>query len=1510
MCFDSNLTFYTQRTKGTFLNTAENIFMNLNKLSSPIRKTALVMMTCLFVFASMYAQIACNNSIQVSMDENCEVTIIPEMIIEGQHSDYSPYLIDIEGQSGVVIDMPGTYGVTVTDSRNNNSCWSKITIEDKLGPQLDCSPVVLPCGTNGKPGEAIITKYIANGHVSKTTQDSLYISFNFAPQIPYGATIHDISMDLYMEHEDISEMQAYLVSPHGKRIMLFDKPQHNDEQTDCLKKDMMVYMNDYASNPYHMMADHKECEEHAIPSMHGEYQPHDPFSNLKGQEAGGIWKLIVGDYKRNDYKASLKHCKLNMHINHGIIGLPFSGDNLVVTHTGHHQLQITGGDICGIVNAEYSDQYDENCYEDGAYFGHVTRTWYVTDLAGNVSSCVQPVSFDATGFDHFDMPYDYDGHYFPSYTCHTDFEDNYDEHGMPSPDITGRPTDRRNPNRILCGNIQVTYKDVKIDICEGSYKVLRNWTLINWCKDSPGHIKEHTQAIVVKDNVAPVVVCPAERDRIIKIRNPHECATDFTVPPPHIKYECSDYDWTVQYYQSEFYDECEEPTDNYYSSRGVTKKNGAVVIEDLGLGCVWIKYIVTDKCGNTTNLACQFSLLDVSPPVAICEEETVVSLGTDGVAKVFAQTFDDLSWDNCTDIYSYQVRKMNGICDTITKPQDYVIFCCEEIGMTVMVELTVADHYGNKNTCMVEATIQDKVNPYLACPDSVSVSCLTSIASLSDERYGSPKGNDNCGTVEISDVVFTDSLNQCGIGYVYKTWTLANDESGVIRDICTQVFSFEHHDTIGYHQVYFPNDTLLQGCAVMAGVDVTGEPVIHEGGCGLIAVNHEDTRFTFVDDACEKIIREWTVIDWCRYKPERGIVDGYWTRNQVIKIHNQDAPVFTSACEDVVVCSFDQQCQGELTMGISARDECSSIEDLAWEYEIDLYMDGSIDMRSSAVTFRNDSVFVSLDSIPMGIKHHIVWTVSDGCQNYARCDYGFTVEDCKAPTPFCISDVVTTLMQQSGEVEIWATDFDLKSEDNCTDYDDLKFSFSADTTDINRQFTCADIPNGQSATKELQVWLTDERGNQDFCQVMIQLQDNINVCGDVAGFAMDVDGSVTNEIDIPIGGVEVSINANLPGFPKTFDTGNSGDFSFDDLIADVQYQISSTKNDDIMNGISTLDIVLIQNHILGVSPFTSPYKIIAADIDNNQSVSVSDLIMLRRVILGAVPNFPNGQQSWRFLDKTSGFADTKFPFPFTEEIVVNGSQALTYDFMGVKIGDVNGSAQANLQMPSESRTDNSIRLVSQDKALKIGERIHLPMRVSEDISLIGMQQSLTFDPLTVSIKSIESSTLTLNESHIKRTANQIHMSWNHPDLIHLSAGEEFITIQLEVHKEAMLSDIISIDQSRSHLTPEVYDGNLTPNRLTLDFENDHQSDSFELYQNRPNPFELESKIGFELNKASSARLTIYDLSGKLVVDMSKQYSAGYNEIIIDKQQLGESGIFYYSLQVGTESKTKKLILLE
>src|SRR5690606_5051528 len=102
---------------------------------------------------------ACNDLVQVSLDENCEARICADVILEGgPYGCYDDYLVYVDqygfGNNVNCISLLYNFGlpaVTVVDPETGISCWGEILIEDKLPPQLTCQDFTLTCGQDLTP---------------------------------------------------------------------------------------------------------------------------------------------------------------------------------------------------------------------------------------------------------------------------------------------------------------------------------------------------------------------------------------------------------------------------------------------------------------------------------------------------------------------------------------------------------------------------------------------------------------------------------------------------------------------------------------------------------------------------------------------------------------------------------------------------------------------------------------------------------------------------------------------------------------------------------------------------------------------------------------------------------------------------------------------------------------------------------------------------------------------------------------------------------------------------------------------------------------------------------------------------------------------------------------------------------------------------------------------------------------------------------------------------------------
>ena len=81
-----------------------------------------------------------------------------------------------------------------------------------------------------------------------------------------------------------------------------------------------------------------------------------------------------------------------------------------------------------------------------------------------------------------------------------------------------------------------------------------------------------------------------------------------------------------------------------------------------------------------------------------------------------------------------------------------------------------------------------------------------------------------------------------------------------------------------------------------------------------------------------------------------------------------------------------------------------------------------------------------------------------------------------------------------------------------------------------------------------------------------------------------------------------------------------------------------------------------------------------------------------------------------------------------------------------------------------------------------------------------------------------------------------------------------------------------------------------------------------LYQNYPNPFNPETTIKYNVYKSTDVILKIYNLTGQEVETLANGlHSAGIHEITWHPQGLS-SGVYFYRIQAGAFSKTKKIII--
>jgi len=591
------------------------------------------------------------------------------------------------------------------------------------------------------------------------------------------------------------------------------------------------------------------------------------------------------------------------------------------------------------------------------------------------------------------------------------------------------------------------------------------------------------------------------------------------------------------------------------------------------------------------------------------------------------------------------------------------------------------------------------------------------------------------------------------------------------------------------------------------------------------------------------------------------------------------------------------------TLKASAID-CSN--KLNYHYEVDAFAN-TTNLNVKSVDFSGLTPVIT-DILPMGL-HRVYWVVSDNCGNVSSGNYWVRLRDCKKPSPVCFNGLATVVMPSSGMIALPATYFNHNSFDNCTPADELIFSYSADVNETVRTWTCDDLVANGSPIFEVTIYVTDGDGNQDYCNTFIRIDDNDGVCPGVG--TLVVKGNVTTYA--PSEGIK-DVVITYAAAPKAITEDATGNYQFNTSNTDEQ-RLEGKHDKDYLNGVNVGDIIKIQNHILSKTALDQPYKMLAADVNMDGKVSVSDIIEIRKLILGKTDKFAVGK-SWRTFDANYALSmDNWAAAPDYVMVTPSDNGAVTANLNGVKLGDVDLNAKANFSSGAiEQRTVGTLNFRADDVRMTAGQTIEIPVKAKDFKNIAGYQFTFAFDQNAVEFVDMKSGAIAISAENFsaERAADGIvTTAVNNNDVMTVADDEVLFTLVFNAKSEASISSVLTANSS---LTPAMgVNGNDEVLDVALEFNTNSgvvTAGGFDLKQNTPNPFSTVTAIEFNLPEASKATLTIYDVTGKIVYVKKIDASKGLNKELVSKTQIGSTGVMFYQLVAGDYSATKKMVILD
>jgi hypothetical protein len=872
----------------------------------------------------------------------------------------------------------------------------------------------------------------------------------------------------------------------------------------------------------------------------------------------------------------------------------------------------------------------------------------------------------------------------------------------------------------------------------------------------------------------------------------------------------------------------------------------------------------------------------------------------------------------------------------------------------------------------------------IECPEDIVLGCLEDYTDLS--ITGILQLTAECGDISFGYIDNTTQLSDCGDQVITRLWYSDYDQDGEYdmekdEQVCEQIISLIHEpfdpSSIKWPPHYTGEnvDGIIRECESDSTISYDGnislpeplscsdvlescEPEWLDTDCGLIVLSSETVLITFDPESCFKLVRQWVIIDWCNYVPnqtnseadefewvydlsygdceEGGCLqdsgnvyaryksyssDAEYTYNQVIKVFDTE-PIEVEEVSIEVCINNNCDASEPITKDVG---ESTCGKTVSWLVSV-FNRDNMQDVIWTESFSNSPSISYTIEGVVPG-QYLIQYVIIDGCNNRSITVDSLTLIDCSSPVPLCLESLSTALIDNEGYVDIWASDFNKGSYDNCDSESELIYTFSSTHPDTDSNYessmqssfiriSCEGLSgdtilnSGVSGYYPLQVYVWDQHGNYEYCNVRLRVDDTNDICEDISTETSIIAGALYTEEGDAIEFAKVSLSSPEILHDILTETPVDGSYAFTSNPLYQSYTINASRNDDHLNGISTLDVLLVQAHILGNKPFTSPYQVIAADVNNDENISAIDLIELRKLILGVSEEFSKSP-SWKFVDAQQTFQDVSKPWPLNDYLLIDGlgSDLDNQDLIGVKMGDVSVNAVANSLMKSRPRSNRPITWHTTDRAFEEGDLIKIPIQNQDLYDVYGFQFTLDHDNLV--FERVESENGAVHQGHIGIHDGFITMSWS--ELSPLQSDAEIFTWVFRAVSDGVLSTAISVNSGKT-LNAAYIGDEYEEYFVEISFSEEDPSNTvesyFDLLQNRPNPFSKDTEIGFYVPYAAEGSLVLFDVTGNLVKKYEGTFKRGLNSIHVDRASLNSAGLYFYQLNVGPYSSTRRMILVD
>ncbi len=859
---------------------------------------------------------------------------------------------------------------------------------------------------------------------------------------------------------------------------------------------------------------------------------------------------------------------------------------------------------------------------------------------------------------------------------------------------------------------------------------------------------------------------------------------------------------------------------------------------------------------------------------------------------------------------------------------------------TITRTWTATDACGNSASCDQVITIEDTTPPAITCPADITVECDE---STDPANTGSATATDNCDNNPTITYADTETSGACAQEKtITRTWTATDADNNSAS--CDQIIT-----------VVDDTAPVLSGCPADATVECDAIPaaatVTATDNCDpapTVTLN-ETSSLTGCGGYTGTITRTWTATDACNNSS---------SCTQVLTVVDTQAPV--------VICPDDQThhwAVGAQVVNATATDNCADPVDLAFsiaDVNPPLVNGVSIDPATGEITYDPEC-----DDIA-GSPHVVTVEVSDPCDNVGTCTFNITVTN-DLPTITCPADV-PLWYSYSGMLDLPFTANDGTDPVTVSIFETLRNGLPdtpvqpmAIVGTYNFQWDPDWVDEGLwEITLEV-----DDGCQQTYCTFTINVLGKFYVCMDSTevnpGGIATINLSVTNSMEV--GGFDYVITYDPTiAFLEAEAVGDLLDWEY--------FTYRKSFQDNCGGGCPTgvLRLIGIADNPDGSTPPVSAFhpegEIVKMTFQTPEDLNyVNQCFHLSWTWYDCGDNTMSSRTGdTLFVAQLFGDPETD---PLPDDACLEGFKGITpmprINFCDGEIcirpwpddrGDINLNGIANEIADAVIYANYFIygpnaweypdpTYYNRVQASDINDD-GTPQTIADLVYLIGIitGEKPPYDPGYKITPFSDAAEITYEIDETMRVALHSPIDVGGAAFVFRHNGElgepmlnvENMTLKSHDNGEELRVLVYSMDRhliaqgSRGLFTVPLADGTDlelvevqlsdaegAPMTVTT-HKNTAIPESFALKQNYPNPFNANTVITFALPEAADWNLTVYDIAGRVVRELTGNDEPGIVTVQWDgADERGEtvaSGIYFYRLTAATFSETKKMVLVK